>query len=366
MNALAQEGYSVTLGHGERGQDQGVLEREISNGITLHQFKHLQNSINPANDLLALWEIYNYLRNNSIDFIHTHQTKASILGRLAAKLAGVPVVIYGVHGSTFSGLGQPLKGVLLGLERFLASSTDAFVYVGEDLRDRFIEAGIGTKDRYHVIRSAMDLSSFFEAANMDQERRLEKRRELGVEEGEVAIGKVASLEPRKGHEYALDVIEKVKKENSNIKVLFIGEGWYREEIERTVRQKGLEDEVIFTGYRDDIAEVMGALDMFLFTSLREGLPQVLIQAVATELPLATFDVEGACEVVEDGINGYIIPSKDTEGLAERVISMLENLEEAREMGKRGQEKIGDQWDVEKMKRDTVELYDKLVRENDLK
>jgi len=362
MKALTEdpEGkYEVELAVG-RENNKNQLKKIRETGIQTHELSHLTNPIHPIKDLSALFELYSFLKRENYDIIHTHQTKASILGRIAAKAAGIPVIIYGVHGSTFSGIGEPLRSLLLVLERFAARFTDRFVSVGEDLRDRFLEQGIGSKETFRIVRSAMKLDPFYEAGRMGEEKRNKKRLELGLKPGELVIGKVASLEARKGHEYALEVAAKLTDKYDGVKFIFVGEGEERSKLESQVEDMKLSDRVIFSGYREDIAEVMGIFDVFIFTSLREGLPQVLIQAVAVGLPIVTFNVEGACEVVKNGENGYIVPLKGVEALEEKLEMLIREPDLREKIGRKGSEILGDKWGIDKMKEDTINLYDEIL------
>jgi len=211
-----------------------------------------------------------------------------------------------------------------------------------------------------VIHSGMDLDSFYKAGDLPQETIIEKRRELGVADDEIVIGKVASLEPRKGHEYAIQAAKKLIQHHHRVRFLFVGDGWYRPKLEQMVHQNGLEESIIFTGYREDIAEVMATFDIAILTSLWEGLPQVLVQAAAIGKPIVTFDVEGAKEVVKDGVNGFIVSSKDIDALVDKVGYLLADTKRAKSMGERGRDMISDKWSIRTMQEQTCRLYDELI------
>jgi len=314
---------------------------------------------NPLLDSIALLQLCKLIRANRYDIVHTHTGKAGALGRIAARMAGVPIVIHGLHG-TMTSPNPILDKIYLFLDRFTGRFTDCFISVGEDLKQRYIERKIGDPSKYRVIHSGMDLESFYKAGDLPKEAINKKRTELGVADGAVIVGKVAALEPRKGHKFAILAARKLVEHHDTVKFFFVGEGWYRLKLEEMVRRNGLQDSVIFTGYREDIAEVMATFDIVILTSLWEGLPQVLVQAAAVGKPIVTFAVEGAREVVEEGVNGFIVPSKDVDSLVEKVEYLLSDLEKARAMGRQGREIIGDQWSVETMQEKTRRLYDELV------
>lgn len=323
------------------------------------QVKTLVRDPNPLLDLLALFQLYRLIKSGNYDIVHTHTGKAGILGRLAARMAGVPIIIHGLHG-TMTSPNPVLDRIYLFLDRFTGRFTDCFVSVGEDLKQRYIERGIGNPSKYRVIHSGMNLDSFYNAGDLPKEAIIKKRRELGVADDELVIGKVASLEPRKGHKYAISATKELIQHHTNIKLLFVGDGWYRPKLEEMVQQNNLEDSIVFTGYREDIAEVMATFDIVILTSLWEGLPQVLVQAAAIGKPIVTFDVEGAKEVVKDGVNGFIVPLKNVDALTEKVEYLLSDMERARAIGKQGRKIISDQWTIETMQEKTRELYEELL------
>jgi glycosyltransferase involved in cell wall biosynthesis len=206
------------------------------------------------------------------------------------------------------------------------------------------------------------LSQFFAVGRLTEEDIRGKRKELGIKPGDAVIGMVGSLEPRKGHIHLIEAAKEIVGDHPNARFLVVGEGFYRGELERAVQNQGLRDHVLFRGYRTDIAEVMATFDILALTSLWEGLPQVLVQAAAVGLPIATFEVEGAREVVKDGVNGFVVPLKDVDQLVEKIDYLLADLDRAREMGLRGRELVDDAWRVETMVRQTDALYQRLLRE----
>lgn len=345
------------------GRDVYRPQVEAIDSVNLIVVESMVRNVRPLLDLQTLVALHRIFRQNRYHIVHTHIAKAGILGRMAARMAGVPIVVHSLHGITFhNGLNPILRGLYISLERLTASLTDFFVPVGEDLRNRYIEQGIGHPSKYVVIHSGMDLGQFFAAGELADEDIQDKKIELGLEPGDAVIGMVGNLEPRKGHIYLIEAAKEVVRSHPNARFLFVGEGFYREELEKAVQNRGLRDHVLFTGYRTDIAEVVATFDILALTSLWEGLPQVLVQAAAVGKPIVTFDVEGAREVVKDGVNGFIVPLKDVNQLVERIDYLLSDLDRARQMGLRGRELVDDSWSVEAMVQQTDALYQRLLRE----
>ncbi|MCD6319965.1 MAG: glycosyltransferase family 4 protein [Candidatus Desulfofervidaceae bacterium] len=356
IQGLDRERYDVDLAIG-RDSQLDLLEN-YEHGQVL-QIDSLVRDPNPLLDLGALFRLYRLIKSGNYDIVHTHTGKAGILGRIAARIARVPIIIHGLHG-TMTSPNPVLDKIYLFLDRFTGRFTDCFISVGEDLKQRYIKRKIGDPSKYRVIHSGMDLNAFYKAGDLPKPAVIKKRRELGVADDELAVGMVASLEPRKGHKYAISAIRELIQHHTNIKLLFVGDGWYRAKLEELVRQNGLEDSIIFTGYREDIAEVIATFDIVILTSLWEGLPQVLVQSAAVGKPIVTFDVEGAEEVVQDGVNGFIVPLKDVDALVEKVEYLLSGMERAMAMGRQGRKIIGEQWTVETMQEKTRQLYEELL------
>jgi len=356
IQGLDRDRYVVDLAI---GQDlQCTLLKNYSHGQVI-QINTLIRDPNPFLDLVALLQLYRLIKSGSYEIVHTHTGKAGVLGRIAAKMAGVPIIIHGLHG-TMASPNPILDKIYLLLDRFTGRFTDCFISVGEDLKQRYIERKVGDPSKYQVIHSGMDLDAFREAEGLPERTVINKRRALGVADDEVVIGKVASLEPRKGYQYAVLAAQELVRHHENIKFLFVGDGWYRLKLEQMVRRNGLTDSIIFAGYREDIAEIIATFDIAILTSLCEGLPQVLVQAAAVGKPIVAFAVEGANEVVKDGVNGYIVRLKDVASLVKRIEYLLSNMEKAKAMGKQGRKIIGAQWTIETMQEKTRQLYDELV------
>lgn len=368
MEALQDQDYEVHLGFGDSFEE-SERYRALKMGITTQKFSGLRNELNLLSEFKALKNIYQYLVSKKIDVIHTHQTKAGVLGRIAAGLASTPLVIYGIHGSTVSAHGQPLKSLLYFFEYITKFTTDHFVSVGEELREEFVDNHFCSYENSTVIHSPIRLKEFYRAGQ--KKRRLKEKCSalFDLDPRNKIIGTVGRLNPSKGYKYIIEVASRIVKKYENVTFLFVGGGNedYKKKLRKLVIKKNLSQSIIFTGYQENIAELMGAFDVFLFASLREGLPQVLVQAATCALPIVTFNVNGAKEVVEDGETGYIVPKGDIDELSQKLESLIENPLEATQMGSKGQKAIDEnKWRPEKIKLETVELYDKLTKQCGIK
>jgi len=357
VNGLDPHRFRVTLAVGAGSE--ATMLAAVSPSVRVIELTDLVREVSPRRDLAALRGLRRLIRDERYDIVHTHTAKAGMLGRFAARGAG-PVIVHTLHGSTFHGaLGRAEYLLYWGLEKAAAGFTDRIITVGEDLRDRYLEAGIGRADRYQLIRSGMELSDFSAAAAMGPERRAEVRRSLGVPADAPLVGKVARLEARKGYRYFLEMAEAVLQRVPAAHFVGLGAGDEHGPLRAEVERRGLTGRVHFPGFRRDIADVLAVLDVAVLTSLWEGLPRVLVQAAASGGPAVSFAVEGAHEVVKDRVNGWVVPMRDVPAMTDRVVELLSDPARARAMGAAGRGLVCETWAADTMVRQIAEVYEDL-------
>ena len=362
VQGLNKDKYEVDLIIGEEF-DKDILNKVKNNNFNIIQVKGLKWKLNFLYDPIIVLKLIKLLGKNHYDIVHTHTTKAGILGRIASHITGVPVIIHGLHGSTFQAFNSGLLNWLLFLfERLTGRFTDAYISVSKVLSETYIEKGIGKKDNHYTVYSGMELSKFYHAR--DKINYKEKYEELGINVGEFLIGNVARLETRKGHKFLLDAFKNVVKEqkDGHVKLLIIGEGNKRKYLENYVEELNLGDKVIFTGYREDVEELMALMDIFVLTSLREGLPRVLVQAAAVGMPSVAFNVDGVPEIIKDNYNGFLVKVKDVEQLENRIVKYMNNKELVLLHGRNGREFIENKWSIKGMVDRIDKIYQNLVEE----
>ena len=362
VQGLNKDRYEVDLLMGEEF-DKSIFDKVKNNNFDIIQIKGLKWKLNFLHDPIVLIKLIKLMRKNHYDIVHTHTTKAGILGRIAGRIAGVPVIVHGLHGSTFEAFDSWLLNWLLFLfERLTGRFTDAYISVSGVLSEKYVERRIGKKENYHTVYSGMQLETFYGVrGKIDCGK---KQRELGISVEDFIIGNVARLETRKGHKFLIDAFKNVveKQKNSHVKLLIIGEGNKRKILESYVKELNLENKVIFTGYREDVEELMAMMDIFVLTSLREGLPRVLVQAAAVGMPSVAFNVDGVPEIIEDNHNGFLVKAGDVKQLTERIIQYIDHKELLVLHGKNGRELIKGKWSIEDMVEKIDKIYQNLVRE----
>lgn len=358
VRGLDKRRYRVDLvvGEGSELEAFGPID-----DVTVHVVPELVRDPHPLKDLVALGKLTQIIRRGKYQIVHTHTAKAGFLGRLAAALVGSPIIVHTVHGVTFHDQIPAAQRIFyLALERIAARFTHQFVTVGEDVKDIYLRSGIGQAHRYETIYSGMPLDEYLDAGQMSDQDRNRMRASLGLEPSHRVVAMAARLEPRKGHQYLLQAVHRLKDRHPELRLLLLGDGAIRQELEWQAQALGISDIVQFLGHRNDLASVLAASDISVLTSLWEGLPRVLVQSAAVGRPILTFDVEGAWEVVRDGRNGFIVPSKDVDAFTARLETLLADRDRARELGAAGRAQVSDAWTIETMLNRLDRLYQRLT------
>lgn len=348
------ERFESRLWIGPQAGSEGSLLAEAKRlGVEPVILPDLIRPLHPFRDARALARMTGMLKRDRIDILHTHSSKAGILGRMAARAAGVPVVVHTVHGWGFHDHMHPvLRGAYIGAERICRRWTDRLVAVSERTVRIGLEAGIGKKEDYAVIRSGIPLDRF----HPDPVSRATVRRELGAGDGEVLIGSVGRLSPQKNPADFVRVAARIAGRNERARFLYIGDGPLREETEALARSLGLNDRIRFLGLRTDVPDLLRAMDIFLLTSLWEGLPRTIPQALATGVPVIAYEVSGIGEILLEGRNGHLLPRGDAEGMAEAAIRLAEDDALRAVLSRRALEEFDLSFSEDAMIRDLEDLY----------
>ena len=319
--------------------------------------------ISPVRDFRALLQIRRELLRIKADspqgapmIVHTHSSKAGIIGRWAAWLAGVRIIVHSVHGFGFHDFQKrSVRLMYQVLERLTARITKKFIVVSEANRTTGTAAGIFSRDKTCLIRSGIDIEAF---SRVPQDSRA-VRRELGIPQDVPLISMVACLKPQKAPLDFVKACAAVHRLHPRACFLLAGDGELREHIEAAVAESGLEKNFFLPGWRRDVAGVLQASDIAVLSSYWEGLPQVMPQACAAGLPIVATRVDGTPEVVRDGVNGFLVEPGDVELMAGKIGYLLEHPEEACVMGAAGRTMIAG-FDINAMVRAQEKLYLELV------
>lgn len=338
-----------------RGPEGELLQRAVGGGIRTIVLPQLCRELSPRRDLQAFTHILGHIRSLRPHIVHTHSSKAGVLGRLAAYAARTPVVIHTIHGLPFHPyLPRWENTAYIMMEKAAARCSDGIVCVADAMRKQALDAGVGRPGQYRVIYSGMDVEPYLHPG--DARRTLRSR--LGFGPGDIVVTKIARLFHLKGHEYVLRAAPGIIRDCPSVRFLFVGDGILRSELEQKAEALGVADRVVFTGLLapSRIPEIIAATDILVHASLREGLPRVAVQAMLGGKPVVCFDLDGAPEVVINGVTGLLAPPRSVDALGKAVTEMARRPGLARKMGEAGRKRVAERFTAEKMTEDLEELY----------
>jgi len=353
--------YEVCLISGPpRGPEGSLIEEAEEKGIKPIIMDSLRRDLYPWLDLKSLFVLYNLIKKGKYSIVHTHSSKAGILGRIAAWLARSPIIIHTIHGLPFHEYqGRILNFIYVNLERLVAPITDKIITVCDRMAEKAYKARVASRDKFITVYSGMELDDFIRARKNES-----LRRKLGIKDDELVIGKIARLFPLKGHPFLLEAAAKIVKEYPKVKFLLVGEGILRESLEKRAVALGVRDKIVFAGLvpREQIPEYISLMDIVVHTSLREGLARVIPQAFAEKKPVVSFQVDGADEFVRNKQTGFLVQPYDIDGLTEAIISLLKDRNLRERMGAEGKELVDPKFRVEEMVSGIDSLYKKLLQQ----
>ena len=312
--------YKVDVLSGPQTGSEGSLIEEVRNfGLNLFLMKNLVREINPYHDFLVLWKMYKFFKEHKPDIVHTNSSKAGIIGRIAAKFAGVPVIVHTVHGWSFHDhMSSIVRRIYVLLEKITAGFSDALIVVTDQDIDKGLKVGIGKREKYHLIRSAISLDEF----SPDKVDRESVRKSLGLSPDVPVLGNIGRFSPQKNPLDWVRVASIVSKAIPECRFLLVGDGPLRGEVESLLEKENLAHRTILTGLRRDVPQMLGAIDVFLLTSLWEGLPRVIPQSMAMEVPVVANCSDGTVEAIMDGETGFLGTITDLDGMASYCIKLL--------------------------------------------
>lgn len=341
----------------QTGSEGSLIEEVRARGVPLTILPDLLRQVSPLHDLRALWQLQRIIRDGGYTIVHTHSSKAGILGRLAARLAHTPVIIHTVHGWSFHDFMHPVvRQVYVLLERWMAAFTDALIVVTERDIQKGLEAGIGKPEQYHLIRSAIPLDEF-RPTGLD---RNSIRDELGMPPNAVVIGNVGRFSAQKNPLDWVRIAGAIARSCPQVFFLLVGDGPLRLEVENEIKNQGIQDRARLTGLRRDIPRLLSAMDIFLLTSLWEGLPRVLAQAMSMGLPVVANRVDGVAEGIQDDLTGHLVEPGDIDQAAEWCIKLVHDPLARKEFGRQGQIFARQNFDLRMMIAQIEAVYDAIL------
>jgi glycosyltransferase involved in cell wall biosynthesis len=340
------------------GPEGDLFRRAEEQGIKVELTTNLIRAVRPATDWKAYRELRRAFRRLRPDVVHTHSSKAGIVGRAAAWHEKVPAVVHTIHGLPFGPFESARRNRLyIGLERWAARRCHAIVSVCDAMTQQALAAGVGRPEQFSTVYSGMDADAFLSP----RRPRDEVRRELGLSPEHVAFATVARLFELKGHDDLIAAAPAILRANPNVRFVWIGDGILREKLTAELEARGIRDSFILTGLvpPDRIPELLNGVDAVIHPSLREGLARVLPQSLLVGRPAISYDVDGAREVVTPE-TGVLLRPRDLEGLADAVVRLAADASLRDRLGSEGRRRFADQFRHETMTSQLRSLYERLL------
>jgi len=315
----------------------------------------LVREVRPVQDALALLSLWQLFRREKPEIVHTHTAKAGILGRWAAKLAGVPLIFHTAHGFGFNDFQRPaIRNFYISMERLTARITTKLFLVSQANADKAERYGLTRRGEWVLSRDSISVEEFLRPGP-----RRQRLQSWNIPQDKVIVGMVACFKPQKSPEDFVEVAARVVAKTDRAHFIMAGDGERRPSIEERIRSYGIGSHITLLGWvnENEMPEVYRNLDIVVLTSLWEGLPCVFSEAMASELPIVATNVDGAREAIISGENGYLHEPHDVDGMAESVLKLTMNPDVRRSMGERGKSRVMD-FDI----KTTVEVVDSVYRQ----
>jgi len=342
--------FAVSLFAGPGG-DLDEQARSIPDA-EVHMLPSLRHPISPVADLMACRDLARLLRHRSIDVVHTHCSKAGIIGRLAARMAGVRVIIHTAHGWSFNQTQPRLtRACFTFLERAVARWSDGLICVAVAQVQQGLDRGIGSRERYRVIRSGIDVAAY---ARSSHDASAADRR------GELRIGTIACLKPQKDPLTLIRAAQRVLDQVPHVRFFIAGDGVLRPEVEDLVQRLGIAERVCLRGWVNDIPAFLHSLDLFVLTSRFEGLPRAVLQAAAAHVPVVATAVDGTPEFVVDGVTGFLAAPGDHRMIADRLLQLIREPTLGEEFARAAATRLTGSYEISQMLEEIEATYTELL------
>ena len=353
VELLNKDKYDISLSCNLNGEL--VSRAKKVKHLKLYDVPNLRREVSIINDIRAFLYLYKLIKKENFTIIHTHSSKAGFLGRIAAMLNKTPIVIHTIHGFAFHDyMNSFKKNIFIYLEKLSAKWTHGLVTVSNLNKKKVVDLGIAPIEKLKNIYSGIDLTLFINEKN-DQ-----FRKELNLDSNHLLLGSVGRLSNQKDPITMIEAFCIVIKRFPNAHLTLVGEGELRDEILIKIDQLQLNGRVHLTGNKNDPWKIYHSLDLFIMSSIYEGLGRSITEALSCGVPVVCTSVEGVPEIVRDNETGILVPPKDPSALATGIIKSLNDMDNARKMAEEGRKFVNENFDVKKMVDDIDTLYDTLL------
>lgn len=356
MRGMDRTAYEVELACAPGGK---LIDLIRGQGMKVRLFKNLVQPLHPLKDLLGLIDLTRFLRKKRYHIVHTHNSKAGFIGRLAAKWAGVPIIVHTVHGFAFHDREPAWRQILFrNLERLASRWCDKMVFISQPLIDWALRDRITRREKIQKIYSGIEIDHFKPVP--DGEKKALKVA-WGISEEAPVVGMVSKLWEGKGHTTLIHAFEGLKQEIPEAVLVIVGEGYLRDQLSDLVDRLGLKGSVLFTGFQMDVRRIIATFDVAVLPSFFEGMGRVLLEAMAMGKPLVASSVGGIPDLVHHGKNGLLVTPGSVSELKSGLLTLIRNKALAKEMGKEGRKRISEEFSAGRMAQSIEKLYRELLQ-----
>jgi glycosyltransferase involved in cell wall biosynthesis len=359
---LRERGYDTTLVAGSlaRGEDSMAFVADARD-VEIVRIDELGREISPLRDFVATLRLARLIRRERPDILHTHTAKAGTVGRVAAILAGrhkPPIVVHTFHGHVLRGYFGPLRSWFFRvLERWLAAHTTALIAVSPQGRDDLVALGVAPAERFAVIRLGIELG---ERIAPEKNGRAESRHYLGIPEDRFAVGWIGRMTAVKRTDDVLVAFKGLRDAGVDATLCMVGDGPDRQHLEQRAHELGLMGDTLFLGYQEDVAPFYAAFDALVLPSSNEGTPVSVIEALAAGRPVVATRVGGVPDVVQEGVDGFLVDPGATDDLADRLAQLARDTGLREQMGAAGRKRVLPRYAVDRLVDDVDRLYRSLL------
>ncbi len=351
--------YTSLLVSGRENVGEGtMLDLALERGIEPIIIPEIMGHANlKFRDVIALRKLYHLICRERPHVVHTHTAKAGFLGRLAAWLAGVPVVVHTYHGHVLHGyFGCAKSWFLHRMEQALGYLSDCLIAVSDEVKHELVAYGVAPPGKIVVIPLGFELEPFLNC----ETHQGEFRHELGIRPGSPLVGIVGRIFPIKNHRLFLTAAGKVAAEAATARFVIVGDGVLRSEMEQYVRDLGIADRVFFIGWRFDMPRIYADLNVLVVSSNSEGTPVSIIEAMAAGCPVVATGVGGVPDLIIDGKTGHLVPPGDADRLARAILRVLQEPQSASLMAQTSRTLARGRFSVNRLISETEKLYSHLL------
>ncbi|HBG60263.1 MAG: hypothetical protein A2Y03_05370 [Omnitrophica WOR_2 bacterium GWF2_38_59] len=355
---LDKSKYHVSLVSGKTIDPDGVIEEKLINYNMDYTFiNELRREINPFLDIISLIKLCDHIKKGNYDIVHTHSSKAGILGRWAAKLAGAKHIVHTPHGHVFhSYFSRLLTAVFLLVEKFTAKFTDKIITLTIKGKLEHIKYGIAKPSKFVQIYSGVDFNRI--SINNDFSQKI--KNDLKIDNDNIVFGTVTRLEPIKGNDCLIEAMAEVVKNIPNSLLVIVGDGAERQNLIELAESLNIIDKVRFAGFRHNKYDFINIFDIFVLSSLNEGMGRAILEAMYLKKPVIASDTGGIPELVAEGKTGMLVTPGDSNALSEAMITLAKNKEQIVDFGDSGNKLANDLFSLDTMISKIEDLYESLL------